>query len=73
MIFYTSTYPSLGTRPTAEQLRLGPVVAKTGYLDAFIDALENMLGTIPTTGHGGAVAVAVGAARRRFHSAGVAS
>ena len=43
VIFYTSAYPSLGARPTAEQLQLGPVVAKTGDLDALIDAVENML------------------------------
>jgi len=43
VIFYTSTFPSLGARPTAEQLQLGPVVAKTGDLDALIDAVENML------------------------------
>ena len=47
VIFYTSTYPSLGARPTAEQLQLGPVVAKTGDLDALIDAVEHMLHPVP--------------------------
>jgi len=49
VIFYTSTYPSLGARPTAEQLQLGQVVAKTGDLDALIDAVENILNAVPTS------------------------
>lgn len=43
VIFYTSTYPSLGAQPTAEQLQLGPVVAKTGDMDALLDAVERTL------------------------------
>ena len=50
VIFYTSTYPSLGARPTAEQLQLGPVLAKTGDLDGLVNAVENMLHHAPTTG-----------------------
>ena len=50
VIFYTSAYPSLGAWPTAEQLQLGPVVAKTGDLDALVDAVENILNAVPTSG-----------------------
>ena len=50
VIFYTSAYPSLCAWPTAEQLQLGPVVAKTGDLDALVDAVENILNAVPTSG-----------------------
>ena len=46
VIFYTSTYPSLGARPTAEQLLLGRVVAKTGDVDALLDAVEDILNQV---------------------------
>ena len=51
VIFYTSAYPSLGARPTVDQLELGPVVAKTGDVDALVDAVEDVLHPAPTTGH----------------------
>jgi len=43
MTFYTSAYPTPGTQPTAEQLRLRPVVAKTGEMDALLDAVEKLM------------------------------
>ncbi|HEY5150434.1 MAG TPA: response regulator, partial [Mycobacterium sp.] len=54
VIFYTSTYPSCGARPTAEQLLLGPVVAKTGEVDVLVEAVEDMLGHVAASRHFGA-------------------
>ena len=50
VIFYTSAYPSLGAWPTAEQLLLGPVVAKTGDLDVLVDAVEHLLNRVAAVG-----------------------
>ena len=55
VIFYTSAYPSLGARPTAEQLQLGPVVAKTGDFDALFDTVEDILNGVAVTGRRTAV------------------
>ena len=55
VIFYTSAYPSLGARPTADQLELGPVVAKTGNFDALFDTVEDILNGVAVTGRRTAV------------------